>query len=749
MPFITRPRWLLTVDGVELDAGDVNLSFALGPIVTTIADIEIVTPAIVSPAVRAPVTLRYVDRDTMQSWPVFAGFVDEPLGVSHPNRLAVRCHGPLSLLRDTWDADTDFTGDQERSVVTTALTQAGIAYTLANLQAVDLVLGPLVDVIAPKRQKRSAIVADLNDLLAMNLIEIGGEPHRFYVDRVPAAADIVRTFAAGVDADFWSNERRRGRLDEIRNYWKITGTTYPCGTPTGDPPKPPCRCTIWADAAGANPALGAGVRTEPAPVSSDLIQDQDFAEWVATENIRVSNRVPDFLTMATAFDPEIHVGQVIGVRDPSRGVDLSGDADAAPYLIERIEVQGFRATYELRGASTGTSSAITSGVEKRCNQTTKPGPPVTPGFVGPTAWPPIFVTPGPWNPCDPPGEITCPGDLVDTPFAAGIAITSFTNWKIAGTVTLTDDTQRLTIGVDTAAGAHTLTLAGAAFYTALLLDPQLYEVTAPAAYRHVEQTAPLNVPLDYSLQWDEAANTLEFFLQINDESCYGETITFADTTMTFVETIATVTGAPTRAGETLTTCADGGPVLVPISWTVEGGNWAITGADADNLLGPDLGDPPIGFDYFGGTIYHADVAVDGVGWTMSGELTLGDRCSVDIRIEETVDFDGWSFGVGTETFGCSQWGLQVGSPDDGGLSADLFCWTPDVPLTFTATRDDVAETFSVTVTQGAETRTVSVASTTAPVDNWRIAVYLGQEVSAPSTSLHGLELRDFTFAIDE
>lgn len=182
---------------------------------------------------------------------------------------------------------------------------------------------------------------------------------------------------------------------------------------------------------------------------------------------------------------------------------------------------------------------------------------------------------------------------------------------------------------------------------------------------------------------------------------------------------------------------------VEITWTVDEGNWDTgPGADADNLI-THGGE----YDFFGGTIHSGDAPVDGVGWTMSGELTLGDRCSVEVGIEESVNFDGWHFAVGTETVDCSAWALQVGSPDDGALSDDVFCWTPDVPITFEATRDDAAETFTVTVTQGDETRTVSVASTTSPVDNWRIAVYLGQEVSDPSTSSHGLEVRNFALTL--
>lgn len=410
MPFIARPRWLLTINAAAVQPTAVSIVSEIGECLTTAADLEIDLTSGAAPGAKQAVDLRIADLDALVSWPVFAGYVQETIATSDPNRVVVRCQGELSKMRDTWDADADFTGDTDGEAIEAALTASDVAYTGAHIQDAGYVLGALVPIIGTKRTSRSTVVKELNRVLGMALVEIAGDVQRFAYDLVPDAANIVKTFIRGVDADFWGNERTRGAIDEIKNAWTVNGVGFPCDGAGDFDEDGSCRCQLFGKAEGSNAALGSGVRVEPSGEQSDVIQDEDIAAWVAERLMRWWNRVQDRITVQTGFDPEVTIGMTIGAQDSIAGVHLTAAAASTPYLVTRQEIKDHDATYQCTGGAAGDTGAVTSGVEKRCNKSIGSGSPILPGFTPPTIIGPIGPTPIAYDACtgvtvtaDPPG----------------------------------------------------------------------------------------------------------------------------------------------------------------------------------------------------------------------------------------------------------------------------------------------------------------------------------------------------------
>lgn len=398
MPFLIAPRYLLTIAGDQTLPTSVSIVSELGECLTTSADIEIIVASGAAPAVKQAVSLDIADLATSLLWPVFAGYVQETVATSDPNRVVVRCQGELSLMRDTWDADTDFSGDTDGDTVKAALTASGVTYTSGHIQDAGYVLGAIVPVVGTKRTARSTIVKELDRILGMALVEIAGDVQRFAYSLVPDAGDVVKTFTRGVDADFWGNERRRGPIDDIKNYWNVTGVGFPCDGSGAYDAEGSCNCTIFGKAQGTNTALGSGVRVEPSGESSDVIQDQDLAEAVAARLMAWYNRNQDRITVQTGFDPVVTIGMTIGVKDPIAGVHMTSDAADKPYVITRQEIADFDATYQCVGGVAGDTGTVTSGVEKRCNKATGSGVPIAPGFTPPPLTGPIGPSSAPYDP---------------------------------------------------------------------------------------------------------------------------------------------------------------------------------------------------------------------------------------------------------------------------------------------------------------------------------------------------------------
>lgn len=407
---IENPAWRLLLDGDPVEVVHLSGVSELGPLLTMSLNIEIIDSGN-APALKQAVDLRFRDTDAAVSWPVFSGFVQGSVSTSDPNKIVIKCQGELSLLRDTWDSDEDFTGESDGDVVIEALDDSAITYASGNIQSASYTLGAIKPVKGTKRQARSQIVKSLNEMLWMALVEIGGTPVRFAYSLVPNVDDIVRTFARAETIDFYGNERTLGLMDDIKNYVTVNGVSFSCDD-DGDPDEDGgCTCQIFGTGQDTNPTLGSGVRTEDSPKSFPAAQSQTLIEWYIGRYLEAFNRIGDKLLIPTAFHPEQVIGLTVGVSDDAPGINLTDDAEDTPYLITKVEIDDFDCTLTLVGGAAGETGTITSRVDQQCNKDVGTGPDITGGFTPPPITPPPIPTATP-DSCY---------DLLDAGYIAGWA----------------------------------------------------------------------------------------------------------------------------------------------------------------------------------------------------------------------------------------------------------------------------------------------------------------------------------------
>jgi hypothetical protein len=321
----------------------------------------------------------------------FRGHSNHISATANKHRVVITNTGPLARLRNCPAQNHNLTGRTDGSAVRWILDQCNIDFDPDDIQSAGYVLGAIAPIYWPRDVPGAQIIQQLDAVFGMATIEIeDGRIVRDFYDRAPDETDIIKTYTAGVDIEFWDPSiRDRGDLDAITNLWQVRGVSWT--DPDTDTTNGATN-TIWARGDGDNTAFSPGDRNRAGSFQSDIIQSIDLAAWVAARFMRWYNRQPDEITVDVLNDASINPGDVIGVRDPVYGVDLSVGADESPYLILTLDRKGDVMTLHCVGGPSGSEGTITAGIEVVQNNTTDPGTDTPPDFEpGPDPTPGVCV----------------------------------------------------------------------------------------------------------------------------------------------------------------------------------------------------------------------------------------------------------------------------------------------------------------------------------------------------------------------
>lgn len=352
---------------------------------------------------------------------VFEGVTNQIQGVSDPNKVVINCVGPLSKLRRTRTADYDLSGKTDQQAVMLALDYCGIPYVSGNIHGHGYVLGQVQPVIWKKGQSAADLIGELDRVFACATMENGaGDVTRVRYSKVPSDYDssaVRKTFIRGqANATFYDNERQRGDLDAIQNYWRVTGLSYQGakGSSTEG-----CNYQIYAEGIDAHAKFGAGVYVGPQEFSSDMIQSEGLAKEIAIRLMRWNNREPDTIRIECGDDPALMPGMCIQVTDKVYGINLASKR----YLITDINRAGDFMTIDAIGGAAGSTGTLTSGISECCGTQQQDGTCTETGTNGaPDAGggPDVPFSPTPDH-CDPLSDPTCiPGVDYPTPPAPNV-----------------------------------------------------------------------------------------------------------------------------------------------------------------------------------------------------------------------------------------------------------------------------------------------------------------------------------------
>lgn len=362
-----------------------------------------------------------VTEDGYEMKRLYTGVTNSIAGVSYPNKVAVTCAGVLSKLRFSRQDDLVLTGMTDQEAVQTILTFCGIPFTSGDIKGRSYELGAIKAVFWKKGQSAAEIVQELDRVCGYATIEIGnGRVVRIPYSRVPydyTSDSITKSFRRGqAGSTFYENERDRGGVDQVQNYWRVTGLSW---DGEEDEPDEGCHYTIWAEAYAIHPNLGEGVWIA-GDFSSDFIQSEALAKEIASRMCRWYNREPDTIRVRTSNDGTLNVGDVIGVTDSVYGIDLP---NAKRYLILNIARDGDFMTVDGVGGTEGDVDTLTSGIELCCGHQQEDG---TCDEEGDNPSPDESPTPNippdsPTGHCDPIADPTCiPGEDYELPEAPNV-----------------------------------------------------------------------------------------------------------------------------------------------------------------------------------------------------------------------------------------------------------------------------------------------------------------------------------------
>lgn len=484
-----------------------------------------------------PMTVDYIDYEADTIVRQFAGELGHVNTLSFPHSVTLTGVGVLTNLRLSPNADVDLTGMTDGEAIQAVLEGCDIPFDPDDIHDMEYVLGAEVPVKWTKDQSGWEIVKEIDLVFGTCTMEIGdARVVRFSYDLVPDAGDSYRSFANGVDSDFFTHERDLWDKDQIQNKFHVTGATW---EGTGDDDN--CRYTPWARASGPNLDLGgSGRRVKTEPFHSDIIQDQTLAEWVARRLMRWYNRQPDRLGISTKNDINLCPGRVVTVESEVYGIDLPV---AKPYVIIGVDRRGPTILLDCVGGLAGAEGTVTFGVEKVCNKAISDVG--VPGLFEPPLLGVPLVPLSPYTP----EPVICE---TNEAFTIGAEIAEGTSWEISGRVELGLKTQRLKIGILTEGDEWYLTLAGPDYYTGLMLDPQLWELNSPAQYKHRRGSITMHEPIDYVLQWLWPTSTLNLSVTFDGGVSYSTSMSIPGSSLLGSGvTIRELTGTPARDGEML------------------------------------------------------------------------------------------------------------------------------------------------------------------------------------------------------
>ncbi|HEY7117528.1 MAG TPA: hypothetical protein VH475_13150 [Tepidisphaeraceae bacterium] len=465
MSAIARDLWLrVTVDGELVSASaPVRIQQQLEGAVTTVAEISLAgtSPAL---AMNTPVTVHHVNRNdapdpNYDSRQLFSGIVNRVGGVGFPHGVSLSCTGQLAKLRRTRPTDYQMHGKTDVEMVKIILDFCDIDYTAGDIHGWNYQLG-MHDLAGGEGddeqpywragQSGAQIIGELDRVFACATIELGdGRILRFPYSRAPYLyVDPVyaKTFTRGqAGVSFYGNERDRGDLDQIQNYWIVRGLSY---TPGEGDDAAGCQFSFVATANADHAALGPGVDVGPNEFSSDLIDSEALAKAVATRLMQWNNREPDTIRISCGNDARVGVGSLILVKDKSYGIDLTSDKR---YLVTGVTREGDTMLLDGVGGPTGVHGTVVSHLYRQCNDdvsdvgTDPPASgapdPELPGFpplaTVPPDLPPIEEPEEPDNTDDPfincteTGNIVCPVGATDFTSPADMPVL---DWRTSGRV---------------------------------------------------------------------------------------------------------------------------------------------------------------------------------------------------------------------------------------------------------------------------------------------------------------------------
>lgn len=373
------------IGGTQQDlTGEVQQTEQLEAWTTMVADVELYDhPALVQ---GSEVDIWQVDLEGLTVAPQFGGYLNKVRGTANPNVVKLQLQGPCHRFRRATQNGLDLTGMTDGEAWMAIADACNVPYDPADITDTGYVLGAQTDVFWRRDMDGWQMIRELDQVFGMATIEIeDGRVIRFAYDRVPADANITRTFTGGVDADFYDLEREYWGLDEIQNKWEVRGASWKDADN--------CTLTPWAKADGPNAAFDTvNVRVSGQTFSSDLIQDEALAEAIVRRMMRWWNREPNLATVITENDPSIHPGHVIGLNEEtSYGMNLDESAATNPFLVLTVDRKGDLMTLNCVGGAAGDQGTVTTGVERRCNKTS--GDLDLPGLYTPplVTVPPLYV----------------------------------------------------------------------------------------------------------------------------------------------------------------------------------------------------------------------------------------------------------------------------------------------------------------------------------------------------------------------
>lgn len=485
--------------------------------------------------------------------PQYTGVVRKKLGSSNPERPVFQLQGPLGGLRRVSIYDFGLSDISDGQAVQFVLAHCGVPFDSGDIADAGYILGEHQPVYWRGGQPGWEVIKELDSVFGMATIEVGdGRVVRFPYDRAPSTASMYRTYTKGEDADVWQLDRESWGIDEVRNLVKVTGATW------DDDDK--CARTPWARAESPNDVFESDyTRVATLDFKSDVIQDTTLARAVAERLMRWYNRLPDKIILVAQNDPGMSPGRVIGVKDGTYGVDLTADATTKPYLVLNIDRRGHEMTLTCVGGDDGEIGTVTYGVEKRCNKdvSTVPGPG---DFTPPTPTVPPLVPidgydcllhGGPGGECpDECAAPTAPASCTTTGWAEDFSLLLDYDWKLSGSVELTDDSDALRVGVHTTGGTYAITIAGSSYYSGIMLAPHLYEFLAPAEYSYEPGSAPIGTQYNWLIQYDASEDVATFYVEW-DDNCATQVWEILHPDMTGALTFSEEVGAPIRTTEAI------------------------------------------------------------------------------------------------------------------------------------------------------------------------------------------------------
>lgn len=372
-------RWVVTVDDVPIRIlDDISVSESMSNL-TTVLEFGLAQRGGSLPARGNYVIAKWIDIHGETSTDVFGGFIDAIEIESSPWSYRCRCTDQLSKLRRTKSgSDMDLTGLTDGEAWKAIADYCGITYDDDDIADMGYVLGVRAPIlwISDGSTPASQIIKELDDIFQCHTLTIGnGRVIRHHYDPYPSSgAFAYASYTRGSSIRLQGLHRTIGGSDSIQNVWRVTGATIESEDGS-------CSTTPWALARDGNEELGSRhIRISEQSITSDLIQDESLAIFIATWKMGETNRVSETGSMQLFNDAQIRPGSVVGIIDTTPGMD----AESARWcLVTSVERAGFGMTLQLTAGPPGEVGTLTHGMNLVCNDSSGDGGGADDGFDPP------------------------------------------------------------------------------------------------------------------------------------------------------------------------------------------------------------------------------------------------------------------------------------------------------------------------------------------------------------------------------